>query len=322
MDAGQQRFGQVVDRFARRSDDGRTRRSIRPRRALRRGIRISPAIRALPAKREEPRPCQRADGDRKPEERAFGDRVQPAVTQHVRGARRQRRNEPIGDPELATQRDCGRLLHEERVGPRVDDPLVEPIGRDHPSDTGGCLENADAEAARLEIECRGQPGDSCTDDATSTSNQDAVVSLETRVRLTEGVVQTSSAQSPRRGVDVVREHLHVLHRCGRQDAVPQVEDVTGPRSDPREHRVGLLQHPRRPGPAAASGRDCPGPHARGRFGPTPHRSGYASRRRSRRRRHRAAPRGLSRCRCRNESSALAPPIASKIARVWGSANSR
>src|SRR5258708_14137685 len=39
-------------------------------------------------------------------------------------------------------------------------------------------------------------------------------------------------------MNVARERLNVLERCGREDAVPEVEDVPGPSAGAREHFVG------------------------------------------------------------------------------------
>src|SRR4029434_6408658 len=44
---------------------------------------------------------------------------------------------------------------------------------------------------------------------------------------------------------VLRTHLHVLDWRGWQDAVTEIEDVTGTVGDASEHTVCLLQHTRR-----------------------------------------------------------------------------
>ena len=138
--------------------------------------------------------------------------------------------ETIGDAELAAERDRGRLLHEHRVGAAVDRPsrrsarcVITPPARD------AGFEDADrrrrAAAARTPA---ARPGDAAADDRDVNRRPCDILS--------DGAT---------RRVDVLREHLHVLDRRGRQDAVPEIEDVTRPAADAREDVVGLLEHPRR-----------------------------------------------------------------------------
>src|SRR6185503_409584 len=57
----------------------------------------------------------------------------------------------------------------------------------------------------------------------------------------EGLGATGRA---RRRVDVLRQHLHVLHRRGRQQSVSEIEDVAGPPADALDDFVHLPEHPR------------------------------------------------------------------------------
>jgi hypothetical protein len=69
--------------------------------------------------------------------------------QHVRFARDQRRDQAIGDSQLAAQADGGGLLDEHRVWTAVDDPAVESIGVNDAARTVGCFEDPDTDAASL-----------------------------------------------------------------------------------------------------------------------------------------------------------------------------
>src|SRR5258705_9032303 len=53
---------------------------------------------------------------------------------------------------------------------------------------------------------------------------------------------TVPRSSPRGPMNVLREHLHVLHRRGWQDPVPEVEDVAGTSGRPGEDVFGLVEH--------------------------------------------------------------------------------
>ena len=43
---------------------------------------------------------------------------------------------------------------------------------------------------------------------------------------------------------ILGEHLDMFDRCGREDAVTQIEDVPGPSARATQHVVRLLEHPR------------------------------------------------------------------------------
>ena len=73
------------------------------------------------------------------------------VAQDVGGARCERRDESIGDPELAAERHGGGLLHEQRIGAAIDDPAVESIAADYTAEAIGGFEQADVDAAPLQI---------------------------------------------------------------------------------------------------------------------------------------------------------------------------
>ena len=45
-------------------------------------------------------------------------------------------------------------------------------------------------------------------------------------------------------MDVLRQHLDVIHRCRRLDAMTEIEDVSGPSIHPAEHVIRTLEQPR------------------------------------------------------------------------------
>ena len=90
--------------------------------------------------------------------------MQPAVAQDVCRARRQRRDETVGDSQLAAERDRRRLLHEQRVRTAVDHPAVEPFGGDDAAGARRRFEDPNAQPALLQLVRGGQPGDAAADD--------------------------------------------------------------------------------------------------------------------------------------------------------------
>ena len=104
-------------------------------------------------------------------------------------------------------------------------------------------------------------------------------------------------------MNVLREHLHVLDRRRRQDAVTEIEDVPRTAADASEDVCPPDRSMRAGGPSSNVGSRLPCTPRSKPICPTPRRSARASRRRSRRRPPHAAPRASSPCPYRNESSA-------------------
>ena len=75
--------------------------------------------------------------------------MQPSVAKDVGGAGRNRRKQPIAEAELAAERDGRGFLHEQRIGPAIDDPAIEPIAANHAAETSGGFEEANVDAATL-----------------------------------------------------------------------------------------------------------------------------------------------------------------------------
>ena len=75
--------------------------------------------------------------------------MESSVAQHIRGARRECREEPIAKPKLAAESHGGGLLHEHRIGAAVDHPAVESIGPNDAAESIGGFEETDADAAAL-----------------------------------------------------------------------------------------------------------------------------------------------------------------------------
>ena len=46
-------------------------------------------------------------------------------------------------------------------------------------------------------------------------------------------------------MNVLRQHLHVFDRRGRQDPVTEIEDVSGTAANAREDFIRLVEHPLR-----------------------------------------------------------------------------
>jgi hypothetical protein len=115
------------------------------------------------AQREERRVRQRAHAQRKAEKRPFGERVKTSVAQDVGGARHKRGQQAIADSELTAERDRGGLLHEHRIGSAIDDPSIESIAAYHTAQTIGGLEQADADAAPLQLVCGREARDASAD---------------------------------------------------------------------------------------------------------------------------------------------------------------
>src|SRR5512139_1513665 len=52
----------------------------------------------------------------------------------------------------------------------------------------------------------------------------------------------STMSLSRGAMDKLREQLHMFHRRGGKDPMPEVEDVSRPAADARQHVFGLLEH--------------------------------------------------------------------------------
>jgi hypothetical protein len=89
--------------------------------------------------------------------------MQSPMTEDVRPARRQRRDQAICDPQLAAETDGSGLLHEHRVGSAIDDPAIDPIGVNDTARTIGCFEDAYACAAALQLVGGGEARDASSD---------------------------------------------------------------------------------------------------------------------------------------------------------------
>ncbi len=127
MDAGKQRLGDVGDglgpeaaphEFGNRFIVG----------ARRPGMNSSAAIRNFARQPKQRAPEQRLQPRRESENRRAGQRMQLAVAQDERGPRKLGREEPVAEAQLVAQRDGGRLLHEQRIRPGVDDELADALG--------------------------------------------------------------------------------------------------------------------------------------------------------------------------------------------------
>ena len=70
------------------------------------------------------------DGGRDAEDGTLGNGAQPAA-EHVGGPGLERGQQPAFEPELAAQLESGRLLHQQRVGSRVEGEPVDALGADH-----------------------------------------------------------------------------------------------------------------------------------------------------------------------------------------------
>ena len=163
MDAREQRLGQVVHRLvAEAAPDECADRFVLI--TLAAGNRHFARHPQPAAKAEHRRPRQGAELQREAEEGSFRNRMQPIVTQDVRRARRQRRHQPIGNAQLAAQGDRSRLLHQQRIGAAVDHPAVESLGGDDAAGARRRFEDPHADAAPLQLERSGQPGDAAADD--------------------------------------------------------------------------------------------------------------------------------------------------------------
>ena len=64
--------------------------------------------------------------------------------------------------------------------------------------------------------------------------------MEQPLEIHEG--HTTNLVTARSRVDVLGKHLHVLDRCGRQDAVTEIENVANAAGDASQYVVGLREH--------------------------------------------------------------------------------
>ena len=157
--------------------------------------------------------------------------------------------EPVAEAQLAAERHGARLLHEQRVGTGVDDPAVESFGGDDAAGAIGRFEHAHRHATALQLVGGRQARDAAADDGDVDERQLAVTRTNTSL--------DCSAHPSRRAVHVLREHLHVLDRRRRQDAVTEVEDVAGPSADARQDVVGVLRACAAIGPSSSVGSRFP-----------------------------------------------------------------
>ena len=74
------------------------------------------------------------------------------------------RHERGSEPELLAQPDAVGLLHQERIGPRVDRESVDLLAQDHAAGTRRALEHDESDAALLELVGDRQPRDPAADD--------------------------------------------------------------------------------------------------------------------------------------------------------------
>ncbi len=116
------------------------------------------------ADREERRASQRTESQRKAQERPFGQGIQPAITQDVRGARGQRRDQTIAEAKLATQCDRRRFLHQHRVGPAIDHPAIHPLGGDDTARARRGFQDDDGVAPLAQLVCGRKTGDATAND--------------------------------------------------------------------------------------------------------------------------------------------------------------
>ncbi len=91
--------------------------------------------------------------------------MEASVAQDVRRARRQSGEQAIAEAELPAERHGRRLLHEQGIGAAVDDPAVEAIGANDAAEAVGSFEQADADAAALQLVGGREAGDAGADDS-------------------------------------------------------------------------------------------------------------------------------------------------------------
>ncbi len=90
--------------------------------------------------------------------------MQLAVTQNKRGPRKLGGEEAVAEAQLVAKRDGGRLLHEERVGPCVDDELTNALREDDAARPRVALEHEHRAFPLAQLVRGRQTGDAGPDD--------------------------------------------------------------------------------------------------------------------------------------------------------------
>ena len=90
--------------------------------------------------------------------------MQPAVALDVSQAGRFGGDEAILQPELFAQADAFGLLHEQRIGTRVDREAVDLFAEHDAAGAAARLEQGKRDAAALELERRREARDAAADD--------------------------------------------------------------------------------------------------------------------------------------------------------------
>ena len=190
-------------------------------------------MRALPAQVKEASADERAKLGRDAEDGSGRKRMQPSGALNERQAGRLGRHQSIAKAKLMAESDALGFLHEQRIGSGVDHEAVELLAEHDAAGARPSFEEHDSDALTMELVGGGQPCHPAADNDHARDHD------------------TWRGLPRRTSMDVLREGLDVLERRGRQDAVPQVEDV--PRASARafEHIVGAgenaFERPEQPG---------------------------------------------------------------------------
>ena len=214
-----------------------------------------------------------------------------------------------GEAELLAELNRRRLLHQQRVGSRVDREPVAVLGVNQSAEARRGLEQDERDVAARELERGGQAGDAAADDddhalpdlfptrpigAVASELAEPRAPLVRRARALKAEAPSpASRMLTGDAMHIARELLNAFERRTGQHAVAEVEDVPGTAADASQHVVGAARTAGRPGRAAASGSRLPCIAAIGADDrPRPRRAAGASRGRSRRRPPRPGRAGL------------------------------
>ena len=163
MDAGEQRLGNVGDRFRSEPaphESGDRFVAVRSR-ARNHDLGGHPEL----GRRAEERGFeQRPEPRRKAENRSGRQRMQLAAAQNERGARQFGGEEAVAEADLVAECDGSRLLDEERVRPCVDDELANALRDDDATRPRIALEHDDRPFPLAQLEGGRQTGHSSADD--------------------------------------------------------------------------------------------------------------------------------------------------------------
>ena len=164
MDAGQQRFGQIVDRLARRSGAATNAPIDSSSSMVRRGVRISPAIRALPAseKSRDRASAPTVIGNPRNDPSAIACSRPSRSTYAVRGVSVGTSRSAI--PSSRHSATAAGFCTRSESGPASMTQSSKRSVAITPPTRAVASRTRTREAARLQIERRGQPGDSRADD--------------------------------------------------------------------------------------------------------------------------------------------------------------